>query len=99
MEPDVSEELKTLGITDKGIFDKLGISLDEILHKGFIKAMKAMQKEAPALAERTEVYIPNFPDNFLLLDFNNLEQQYKVTRKWAQNNNPVPLRVYLSENE
>ncbi|HKI88541.1 MAG TPA: patatin-like phospholipase family protein [Draconibacterium sp.] len=98
-EPDVSEELKTLGITDKGFFDKLGISLDEILYKGFIKAMKAMQKKAPDLAKRTKVYIPNFSDNFLLLDFNDLEKQYDVTKKWAQKNNPVPMEMYLSENE
>ena len=84
LEPDVSEELKTLGITDKGFFDKLGISLDEILYKGFIRSMKALEKEAPDLSERTEVYIPDFPNNFLLLDFNNLEQQYKVTKAWAE---------------
>lgn len=98
-EPDISEELKTLGITDKGFFDKLNISLDEILFKGFIKAMKAMQEEAPALAERTEVYIPEFPDNFLLLDFNNLGKQYEVTKKWAQNHKPVPLETYLAKHE
>jgi predicted acylesterase/phospholipase RssA len=99
LEPDVSEELKTLGITDKGFFDKLGISLDEILYKGFLKAMKALQKEAPGLAERTKVYIPDFPNNFLLLNFNDLEEQYKVTKAWALKHNPVPMEVYLSENE
>lgn len=96
LEPDVSEELKTLGITDKGFFDKLGISLDEILYKGFIKAMKTMQKEAPELANRTMVYIPDFPNNFLLLDFNNLREQYNVTKAWALKHNPVPMEEYLS---
>lgn len=98
-EPDVSEELKTVGITDKGFFDKLGISLDEILYRGFIKAMEAMKKEAPDLSQRTFVYIPEFPENFLLLDFNDLGQQYNVTKKWAQKHNPVPMEVYLSKNE
>jgi predicted acylesterase/phospholipase RssA len=99
LEPDVSEELKTLGITDKGFFDKLGISLDEILYKGFIKAMKTMQKEAPELANRTMVYIPDFPNNFLLLDFNDLTEQYNVTKSWAQKHNPVPMEEYLSDKE
>jgi len=98
-EPDVSEELKTLGITDKGFFDKMGISLDEILYRGFIKAMEAFKKEAPDLIEHTFVYIPDFPENFLLLDFNDLGQQYDVTKKWAQNHQPIPMEVYLSENE
>ena len=98
-EPDVSEELQTLGITDRGIFDKLGFSLDEILYKGFLKAMRAMHKEAPALAARTEVYVPEFQENFLLLNFNDLGKQYEVTKKWAQNHKPVPMETYLAEHE
>ena len=99
LEPDVSEELKSLGITDKGFFDKMGISLDEILYKGFIKSMKALQNEAPELAEHTEIYIPDFPNRFLLLDFNNLDEQYKVTKAWAKKHHPVPMSEYLLEKE
>ena len=35
--PEISEELRVLGINDKGVFDKLGISFDAILTKGIIK--------------------------------------------------------------
>lgn len=98
-EPDISEELQTLGITDDGWFDKSGISLDEILHKGFIKGLKAFKNEEPLLAEKTDIYIPDFNDRFLLLNFNNLEKQYLTTKNWAQKNSPVPLNLYLEKNE
>jgi predicted acylesterase/phospholipase RssA len=38
--PEVSEELRILGINDKGMLDKLGISLDNILKRGIIKRLK-----------------------------------------------------------
>ena len=95
LEADISEELKTMGISDNGFFDKTGISLDEILYKGFIRSMTTFQKEYPELAEQTEVYIPDFEQKFLLLDFNTLSEQYTVTKKWALQNKPIPLKTYL----
>ena len=35
--PEVSEELRGLGIDDRGRFDKMGVSLDNILQKGMLK--------------------------------------------------------------
>ncbi|VAW24884.1 hypothetical protein MNBD_BACTEROID01-2503 [hydrothermal vent metagenome] len=93
--PELSQELETLGLNDRGILDKLGISIDDILFKGFIKGLKSLQKEAPGLAERTYVYIPDFPEEFLMLDFNNLEKQYNITKAWANTHGPVLLKEYL----
>jgi hypothetical protein len=98
LEPDISEELATIGITDKRFFDKSGISLDEILYKGFIKGLKNLQIEAPDLASKTVVYIPTFDEKFLLLNFNDLKSQYDVTRRWAKKNKPIPLEEYLKNN-
>lgn len=93
--PELSEELASVGINDKGLLDKLGISLDEILFKGFVRGLKALEKEDPELAERTYVYFPAFDQNFLLLNFDNLKEQYDVTRKWALDHDPVPLKQFL----
>ncbi len=99
LETDLSEELRTIGISDNGMLDKTGLSLDEFLYKGFIRSMISFQKEYPELAERTEVYIPDFEERFLLLDFNTLSKQYQVTKKWAQKNKPVPLKTYLIKHQ
>lgn len=94
-QPELSEELKTVGINDNGLLDKLGISLDDILFKGFIKGLKSLQKEDPDLANRTYVYVPDFEKDFLLLNFDNLKEQYDVSKKWALEHDPVPLNQYL----
>lgn len=94
-QPELSEELRNLGINDKGLLDKLGISLDEILLKGFIKGLERLQKEDPDLAERTFIYVPDFQEDFLLFNFDNLREQYDVTKKWASGHLPVPLKEYL----
>ncbi len=99
LEADLSEELKTMGISDNGFFDRTGISLDEILYKGFIRSMNEFQKQYPGLAEKTEVYVPDFKEKFLLLDFSTLSEQYRVTKNWAQQNKPSPLKTYLIKNQ
>lgn len=96
-QPDLSEELRNLGINDKGLLDKLGVSLDEILFKGFIKGLERLQKEDPDLAGRTFIYVPDFQKDFLLFNFNNLKEQYDVTRIWASDHMPVPLKQYLMD--
>ena len=93
--PVVSEELKTLGINDRGIFDRLGISLDAMMKKGFIKRLEAYAAEAPDLVERTYVWVPDFKQDFLMFNFDDLRKQYEVTSAWAKTHDPVPLGDYL----
>ncbi len=93
--PEVSEELRVLGIDDKGRFDRLGISLDNILKKDMIKRLKAYAETAPALVPRTYVWVPDFDRDFLMFSFENLRVQYDLTSKWALTHDPVPLAEYL----
>jgi predicted acylesterase/phospholipase RssA len=93
--PEISEELKILGIDDKGRFDKLGISLDNILKKGMIKRLEAFASEAPELVQFSYVWIPDFQEDFLMFSFSNLKEQYDITTQWAKTHNPVPLAEYL----
>lgn len=99
LHPDLSEELLTLGINDKGLMDKLGISPEDFLMSAFIKGLRSLQKEAPDLAKRTLVYIPDFEQNFLMLNFNDLEEQYRTTSEWAARNKPVSLEQFLNSEE
>jgi predicted acylesterase/phospholipase RssA len=93
--PEVSEELKILGIDDRGVFDKLGISLDNILKKGIYRRLEALAKEAPDLVPRTFVWIPDFQQDFLMFNFGKLKEQFDVTTEWANSHDPVPLAEYL----
>jgi hypothetical protein len=93
--PEISEELKGLGINDKGLFDKLGISLDAILDKGILKRLEAYTVEAPELVSLTYIWTPKFKADFLLFNFNNLREQYDLTMLWAKTHEPVPLGDYL----
>lgn len=93
--PEVSEELKALGINDRGIFDKLGISIDNILKRGIIKRLEAYASEAPELVPHSYVWIPDFQADFLMFNFGNLKEQYDLTTNWAKTHNPVPLAEWL----
>jgi len=93
--PEISEELKGLGINDKGLFDKIGISLDAILSKGIYKRLEAFAEEAPDLIPYTYVWVPDFQTNFLLFNFDNLKEQYELTSAWAKNHEPIPLGRYM----
>lgn len=93
--PEVSEELRVLGINDKGVFDKLDISLDNILKKGLIKRLEAYSTEAPELVPLSYVWIPDFQTDFLMFSFSNLKEQYNMTSQWAKTHDPVPLADYL----
>lgn len=94
--PEVSEELNGLGIDDKGIFDRLGISMDAFLRKDFIKSLKNYTQKAPELVSNTYVWIPEFNEDFLLFDFENMKKQYTLTTEWAKTHHPVLLNNYLS---
>jgi predicted acylesterase/phospholipase RssA len=93
--PAVSEELQKLGINDNGLFDKLGISIDNIMKKGIIKRLKAYAEEAPELIPRTYVWIPDFKKDFLMFNFDKLEEQYTLTTEWAKTHEPVVLGNFL----
>jgi predicted acylesterase/phospholipase RssA len=93
--PEISEELRGLGINDRGMFDKLGFSFDEVLQKGIIKRLKQYAREAPELVPLTSVWIPDFDSDFLLFNFDNLQKQYIDTKQWAETHNPKPLAEFL----
>ena len=95
--PEVSEELRALGVNDRGLFDKLGISPERLASRLFLKYLAQLAKQAPGLADRTFVWRPDFQASFLLLAFNSLGAQYATTQEWARNSAPVPLLQYLSE--
>ena len=94
-EPDINQELEAIGIKDIKIFNKIGVSLDEFLQKGFLKGLREYKTSLPSLVGNTFVYIPKFEAKFLLLNFNDLKKQYELTKNWAQKNDPVPLNSYL----
>ena len=96
--PEISEELKNLGIDDKGKFDKMGISLDNILQKGMLKRLIAYSEEVPEMIFLSYIWMPDFKDDFLLFSFDNLKEQYNLTTEWAIKHNPVPLGDYLLYN-
>lgn len=93
--PELSEELKGLGINDKGRFDKLGISLDNILKKGMLKRLEDFVKEAPEMVLLSHIWMPEFDKNFLMFNFDNLKEQYTLTSEWAKTHDPVPLGDFL----
>jgi predicted acylesterase/phospholipase RssA len=96
--PEISEELKVLGIDDKGRFDKMGISLDHMMKKGLIKRLEAFASEAPDMIMLSKVYVPDFEKDFLMFNFGELEEQYSLTRQWAKTHDPMPLGDFLLYN-
>lgn len=96
---DISEELKILGIDRKTASERLEASLDNVLWKILINRLTAFAKEAPEMIFHSYVWIPDFDQDFLMFNFSNLEEQYMITRSWAQNNDPVPLGDFLLYNK
>jgi hypothetical protein len=76
-------------------FDKIGILLYDILRKGMFRRLDSYAKDAPELILRSYVWVPDFPENFLMFNFDNLSEQYIVTSQWARTHNPVPLGDFL----
>jgi predicted acylesterase/phospholipase RssA len=93
--PEISEELKDLGINDKGVFDKLGISLDEIMLKEMEKKLEIYSAESPELAANTYIWMPEFKASFPLFNFDDLKRQFDMTSQWAKTHDPVPLSEFL----
>lgn len=98
MKPNIGSELKALGLKDIKLFDKIGVSPEYLAKESFIRQLRKFTKEYPELSERTYVYIPEFDENFLFLNFDNLQKQYEVTAAWAAKNQPVLLKDYLVGN-
>jgi len=94
----IQHEVEKFGNSDSRTLDKLSYWIDNLAMNGFIRSMKQIQKEYPELAARTYVYIPDFDENFALLDFSEMKHQYDVTASWAETHKPVPLNQYLEEN-
>jgi len=95
--PELSEELHALGVNDHGVFDRLGLSFDALASRWLLRHLKAFAKQAPDLVSRAFVWTPDFPENFLLFDFDDLEAQYAATEAWAALTEPVPLKEFLAE--
>ena len=98
-EPDLTNELQNFGNNDSRFTVKINLRIENMAKNGFIRSMKKLQHDFPELAARTYVYIPDFPDNFPLLDFNDLKGQYQLTADWVVTHKPVHLDQYLAENE
>jgi hypothetical protein len=94
--PEISEELRNLGVNDHGAFDKLGISFDAIASRKLLKHLRIYERRAPDLASRSFVWKPDYPGSFLLFDFDSLEAQYADTEAWASLNAPMPLEAYIA---
>jgi len=92
---DSKKELKIIGVKEKGLLDKLSISIDAILKKKIVKSLEVYAIETPELIPLTYVWIPDIEGSFLLLNFDNLEEQYILTSEWAKTHDPLPLGDFL----
>jgi hypothetical protein len=97
-EAGIGPELENIGIKDSKLREKLGASLQHFSKEGFIKKLIFLQVSDPDLAARTFVYVPDFEQDFPMLDFNNFRVQYEVSATWAGKNKPIPLDEYISGN-
>jgi len=97
-EAGIGPELENMGIKDSKLREKLGTSVQHFSKENFIKKLIFLQVSDPELAARTYVYVPDFEQDFPLLDFNNFKFQYEVSSAWAAKNKPIPLEQYISEN-
>jgi hypothetical protein len=96
---EISDELRALGIEDTGRLERIGFSVDNILRKVLLKRLGAFAHEAPELILLSYVWVPEFDKDFLMLNFNNLQEQYLLTQSWARNHDPVPLGDFLLYNK
>ncbi len=95
--PEISEELRGLGVNDYGVFDRIGISMDSVASRRLAQHLMVYVKAAPELAAHTFIWKPDFPGSFLLFNFNALEAQWAATEAWAAINAPISLEQYLAE--
>jgi hypothetical protein len=96
---DIDDELRLLGIDRKRKFDRLGPAFDNLLKKHLLNRLEAFAEEAPDMIYKSYVWIPDFEQDFLMFNFSRMEEQYTITRSWAQVNDPVPLGDFLLYNK
>jgi predicted acylesterase/phospholipase RssA len=94
----LQNELVNIGLTDSKLFEKLGVSLQRYTRESFIRKIIELQQENPDLAMRTYIYIPDFDEDFPMLNFNLMKEQYMVSSAWAKHNQPILLSEYLKQN-
>lgn len=98
--PDTEEglraELQAMGINRIDLIDKLGIALEDMAQRAFLKGLESLMKEAPMLSEKTFIYLPAIPGEFSLFDFTKMKEQYLASMKWARSHQPIPLANFLS---
>jgi hypothetical protein len=92
---DFDEELRLLGIDNKKKYDRLAPALDNMLRRHMLNKLEAFAKGAPDMIYKTYVWIPDFEQDFLMFNFSRMEEQYTITKSWAQVNDPVPLGDFL----
>jgi predicted acylesterase/phospholipase RssA len=96
-EEGLKKELQNMGITRTDLIDKLNIAIEDLAQHAFLKGLDNLQKEAPLLSGKTYIYMPTIQKDYPLFDFDNLREQYLVTRKWANTHQPIPLDRFLKE--
>jgi predicted acylesterase/phospholipase RssA len=95
----MSDEFKYLGIERKIVLDRFGLPIDNVLKRLMVNRLGAYARAVPEMVPVSYVWIPDFEQNFLMFNFNNLKEQYLVTREWARKNDPIPLGDFLIENK
>lgn len=90
----LADELKPFGyeIKTKG---NNGFSPDVLTSMGFWRRLEHLNKRYPEMADKTWVFVPDYDYSFPMFDFNNLNEQYELTYRWAQSNSPVQLNDFL----
>ncbi len=95
----IGSEFKHIGLNDTKMLSRIEVSLQKFSREGFIKKLHILQQKEPGLASRTYVYIPDFEQDYPLLNFSNFKEQFATSAAWAKANKPVPLKQYLEQNE
>ncbi len=95
----IRDELSYIGIKDSKRIVKMGKRLNYYGKDAFIKRLKELQMVNPGLALRTYIYIPDFKEDFPLLNFDTMEDQYNLTTVWARQNQPILLSEFVIRNQ
>jgi len=90
-------ELLNMGVNRLDLVDKLGIALEDLAQRAFFRGLESLMKDAPVLSEKTYIYLPAIRGEYALFDFNNLKDQYLVSREWARTHKPIALDLFLKE--
>ena len=88
-EAGMREELRELGIDRIDQAEKFGISLEELGRISFKNGLLALRREAPILADKTLLYIPEIEKDYPLFDFHSMREQYLATFEWATRHLPI----------